>query len=222
MNGGASGDLWTLSRGVKVPATLCLEGRDIALGRLWAAVVWPGQGPGYLLAAGQDDQGQHVYLLHESAQPDWPELTRKLAQARAALGLGLVLHEGGAAGNAFADRANRLASDEGLTPLEAWGERQTLGFSQAPWLEHGRFLVGLLRDAVASQRLTLMPGLDLLLGQMRQAQSLAPAQVVERLEELFALKALSMLLGAFDCWRQAKPGAGQKLELEPMDDRVGF
>jgi hypothetical protein len=216
--------LWTISRGLKLPATLCLEGRDIALGRVWAVVVWPGEGPGYLLAAGESAEGKHVYLLHETSQPEWPELTRKLVQARKALGLGLILHEGGPAGSAYADRANRLVSDEALTDLEPWGERQTLGFSQAPWLEqeHGRFRVGLVRDAVANSRLTLMPGLDTLLGQIKQAQSLAPAEVVKQLPELYALKALAMLLGAFDCWPLAKPQAEQKLVLEPMDKRAGF
>lgn len=227
--------LWTISRGLKLPATLhpsqqvgwgpqtlCLEGRDISLGRVWAVMVWPGEGPGYLLAGGEASEGGHVYLLHEASQPEWQELTRKLVQARKALGLGLILHEGGVAAQAYADRANRLVSEEGLTDLEPWGQRQTLGFSQAPWLEHGRFLVGLVRDAVANSRLTLMPGLDLLLGQIKQAQSLAPAEVVKQLPELFALKALAMLLGAFDCWPLSKPQAEQKLVLEPMDTRAGF
>jgi hypothetical protein len=238
--------LWTISRGLKLPATLhpsqqvgwgpqslCLEGRDIALARVWAVVVWPGEGPGYFLVAGETDSSgspagspagvhKHVYLLHEASQPEWQELTRKLVQARKALSLGLILHEGGAASQAYADRANRLVSEEGLTDLEPWGQHQTLGFSQAPWLEHGRFLMGLVRDAVANSRLTLMPGLDLLLGQIKQAQSLTPAEVVKQLPELFALKALAMLLGAFDCWPLSKPQAEQKLVLEPMDKRAGF
>lgn len=217
-----SGELWTISRGVKLPATLCLEGRDIALGRVWAVVVWPGQTPGYLLAGGQAQEGGHVYLVHETSQPEWPELARKLAQARKALGLGLILHEGGPAGNAYANRANRLVSEEGLTDLEPWGERQTLGFTEAPWLEHGRFLVGHMREAMANSHLTLMPGLDLLLGQIKQAQSLAPAEVVKQLPELFALKALAMLLGAFDCWPLTKPQGEQKLALDPMDPVAGL
>jgi hypothetical protein len=77
------------------PATLNLDGREIALARVWAAVVWPEEAAGHLLVAGQAQGNGHAYLVHEARPAAWPELVRKAAEARRALGVSQYLDQRG-------------------------------------------------------------------------------------------------------------------------------
>ena len=220
---------WTIKQtggGVSARRNLSLEINDqvgIALARVWAAVCWPVDGPGYLLTAGQARDGGHVYLLAEAQELDWQALVRQACQVREALGASLFLHQGGAVGEAFRDRANRLVREERCTKIEPWGEPACLNFDQAPFQDLPHYLAALASCWLKSGRLTILPGLALVIDQLKQAQSIQPREVVQSLPELFALRALLYLLAGFDAWPAPTPGSkAQALELAPADAVAGF
>ena len=204
------------------PATLNLDGREIALARVWAGLVWPEEAAGHLLVAGQASGNGHAYLVHEVRAASWPELVRKVAEARRALGVSQYLDQGGELAKAYRDRGNRLAREEALTELEPWGERHALCFTDAPHQATPRFLAGLAQDWLSRKRLTILPELSLTIAELKQAQGLGPGEVAERLAELPALRAVLMILAGFDAWSLAPADSGQKLWLEPMDQVAGF
>lgn len=204
------------------PATLNLDGREIALARVWAGLVWPEEAAGHLLVAGQASGNGHAYLVHEVRAASWPELVRKAAEARRALGVSQYLDQGGELAKAYRDRGNRLAREEALTELEPWGERHALCFGDAPHQGTPRFLAGLAQDWLSRKRLTILPELSLTIAELKQAQGLGPGEVAARLGELPALRAVLMILAGFDSWQAESAEPGQKLWLEPMDEVAGF
>lgn len=194
----------------------------IPLERVWSAVVWPDSGQGYALTGCQAKQSKRAFLLSELQSREWKDLVRKLAQDKKALGAELIFHEGGKAGEAYRDRANQLDQDEGLTELESWGGRSGLCFDAAPYQDLPAFFaVGIARGWV-SERLSMMPKLEVLKTQLSRLKSLSPDQVVEELPDLQAYRALVFLLSAFDAYPMQTNAARLPLTRQPADELTGI
>ncbi|KMY67116.1 hypothetical protein AAU61_14410 [Desulfocarbo indianensis] len=197
------------------------QNKPLALARVWSAAAWPVPAPGYALTGCQTAAGGQVFLLTELESRDWKELVRKLAQDKKALGADLIFQPGGRAGDTYRDRANQLVLEEGLSQAEAWGGRGGLALDAAPYQDLPGFAVGLARDWLKPGRLAIMPGLERLEAQLKQLAALSTDQVVERLPELHAYRALVFLLSAFDA-HPLEPAARTALHLAPADELTGI
>lgn len=201
---------------------LLAEGREpLAVARVWGAVIWPAEAPGYALAAAQTRDGA-MYCLAERRERDWRELVRWLASTARRLAVSRWLVAGGAACQAFCDRANRLAREEHLTPADGPG-RRTLGFAPAPHTEAPAFALGLARDLLAAGWVTVTADCAGLGDSIKGAAALPPAKVLEGLAgELLPLASLVMLAAAADAWPVRRPEPPEPAAFRPRDTLTGI
>lgn len=203
---------------------LSLPGRSrpLELNRVWGALVWPEEQPGYLLVGAQAKADGKLFLATEHETTDWQDLARAAAAAVKAHQVSRLLHHGGPVAEAFRERAQRLVREEGLTGFDPAGRRLSLPITDAPHPDAPMYAAGVAKAWLEASRVITAGRLPVYTSQLAAAGSLRPDGVIEAMHgELYAFRALVMLISGLDLWRMEKVTATTPV-AEPRDERTGI